>query len=134
MQQRRLAPNTWFWTSASISALAWSLIAILYASLGPARFVPRIFFSYRLEHFAAFYLLTVFAAAGLPRMKLTHLGLGLVSLAVVLEMVRTLMPVHQLSSARDLLADVAGVTAALLPILVGRLRRMAAGTPERAKD
>jgi hypothetical protein len=122
MQPSRPLLNTWLWTVGAVSGLVWGLLVLVCASLGPAQYVPRLLSSYHLEHFLAFYALGLLAAAALPRLRLIYLGLALVAIAAGLELVRTVIPPHQLAAAPDFVADVGGVFAALLPLLVGRFR------------
>jgi Na+/H+-dicarboxylate symporter len=112
---------------AALAASAWGLVAVAFASLAPSGLVPHLFYSYHVEHFAAFYLVAAIAAAGLPRQSLTTLSLGLIAFAVVLEVIRMLTPAHRLTSAEDLICDIAGVLAAYGPILIGRFRESVAG-------
>lgn len=132
MTDSTVRPNTWLWTIAALAGLAWGLIAVIFASVGPSAAVPRVFFSYHIEHFAAFYLLTIFAAAGLPRIPLRQLCLCLGLMAVVLATVRLLIPRHRLSNAEDLAADLAGIAAVAAPILVGRFRQIASQRENKA--
>ena len=110
------------WMIAALAASAWGLIAVAFASLAPPSLIPHIFYSYHVEHFAAFYVLAAVASAGLPRQSLTTLSLGLIAFAVVLEVIRMLTPIHRLTSAEDLVCDIAGVMGAFAPILIGRFR------------
>jgi hypothetical protein len=129
MAGARTRPNAWLWTIAALAGLAWGLIAVVFAAVGPSEYVPRFFFSYHIEHFAAFYVLTILAAAGLPRVRLHQVGLMLVVMAVVLAAVRLVIPRHRVSNAEDLVADIAGIAAAVAPILVGRFRQVVAQRP-----
>ena len=122
MAENRQTPNPTPWMIAALAVGAWGFIAVAFASLAPVSLVPHVFYSYHVEHFAAFYLLAVVAAAGLPRQTLTTLGLGLIALAVLLEVIRMLTPTHRLASAEDLICDIAGVLAGYAPILIGRFR------------
>jgi len=122
--QRKLQVNAWLWTLAPLAGLAWGLIAVVFASVGPSRFVPRLFYSYHIEHFAAFYMLTVLAASGLPRAHLRQVVPPLVVMAVILATVRLLIPRHRVANAEDLAADLAGIAAAVAPMLVGRFRQV----------
>ena len=122
MAEQRPTPYSTPWMIAALAVGAWGLLAVAFASLAPVGLVPHIFYSYHVEHFAAFYLLAIFAAAGLPRQTLTTLSLGLIAFAIVLEIIRMLTPTHRLTSAEDLICDIAGVMAAYAPILIGRFR------------
>ncbi len=109
-------------TLAALAALIWAVIAIILAALAPPSYVPRIFHSSHVEHLAAFYIVTLVAAAAFGRLNLFRLVAVLVAFALLLAAVRAFQPAHQLSSAEDLLCDIAGVWAAVAPILVGRFR------------
>jgi hypothetical protein len=128
-----MAANTWLWTVAAVAALAWVIIAIVVAAVGPSEYVPRIFQNYHVEHFAAFYILAVVAAAALPRAGLDRIGLGVAILATVLAGFRMFIPHHQAATAEDLVADLSGAIAALAPIMVGRFRQIAAQTADRGR-
>ncbi len=119
-----LRPNAWIWTIAALAGLAWGLIALVFASLGPAGYVPQFFHNYHAEHLAAFYVITILAAVGLPRARLHQIGFPLILMAVILAIVRLFIPRHQLADAEDLAADVAGIVAAIGPIIVGRYRQI----------
>jgi len=110
-----------------MAAFAWGLLALIFASVGPVRYVPRVFYSYHVEHFAAFYVIAVLATAGLPKFRLIYIALSLAVTAVALETVRLAIPPHQHSSLPDLVADLSGLSAAVVPILVGQFRKFAAG-------
>jgi len=122
MAENRQTSNPTPWMIAALAASAWGLVAVAFASLAPPSLIPHIFYSYHVEHFAAFYVLGAIASAGLPRQSLTTLSLGLIAFAIVLEVIRMLTPTHRLTSAEDLVCDIAGVMAAYAPILIGRFR------------
>jgi len=122
MSENRQTSNPTPWMIAALAASAWGLVAVAFASLAPPSLIPHIFYSYHVEHFAAFYVLGAIASAGLPRQSLTTLSLGLIAFAIVLEVIRMLTPTHRLTSAEDLVCDIAGVMAAYAPILIGRFR------------
>ena len=54
----------------ALGGLSWGIIAVVLASVGPSEFVPHVFHSYHVEHFAAFYLIALLAAAGFPSAQL----------------------------------------------------------------
>jgi|SRR5580698_5997526 hypothetical protein len=134
MQPSRPLLNTWLWTVGAVSGLVWGLLVLVGASLGPSQYVPRLLSSYHLEHFLAFYAIGLLAAAALPRLRLIYLGLALLGIAAALELVRTYIPPHQLAAAPDFVADVGGVFAALLPLLVGRFRKLVLEQPSLHPD
>lgn len=127
--ERKLQPNAWLWTLAALAGLAWGLIAVVFASVGPSQYVPRLFYSYHIEHFAAFYVLTILASSGLPRAHLRQVVPPLVLMALLLATVRLLIPRHRIANAEDLAADLTGIAAAVAPILVGRFRQMVGERP-----
>jgi|HubBroStandDraft_5_1064220.scaffolds.fasta_scaffold662872_2 hypothetical protein len=130
MAQSRQTPLIWLWTTAALAGLAWGLLAVVFAAIAPATWVPRLFWSYHIEHFAAFYLIAVLAAAGLPMLRLRQVGFALVLMALLLAAVRLAIPHHRLADAEDLAADIAGIGAAIVPIVIGRLREAAAQRSE----
>jgi hypothetical protein len=101
---------------AAISALA-------VASLAPSGFFPKVLYSYHLEHFAAFYGVTLAMAAGRYRAGVYRLLLDAGLLASVLEGVRLFTPLRQLYVAQDWVSDVGGAMAALAPIAIADFRR-----------
>jgi VanZ family protein len=129
MPNARIGPNAWLWTIAALAGLTWGVIAFVFAAIGPSEYVPRVFFSYHIEHFVAFYLITLLAAAGLPRASPYQLGLALALMAVIVAAIRLFIPRHRLSDAEDLAADIAGIGAVIAPILVGRVRQIIAARP-----
>ena len=125
MAARRPSPNTWLWRIAAITGLAWAVIAVVVAAIGPSEYVPRVFSSYHVEHFIAFYMIALLAATGLARARLDRIALMLSLLAILLALVRLTLPGHRVSALEDMAADLGGVAAAIVPILVGRFRELA---------
>ena len=66
--------------------LVLAVVAVAYASLAPGRYVPRLLYSYHLEHFAAFYMVALLGSAALPRARLRWLGAASVVLALALDL------------------------------------------------
>ena len=99
------------------------IVLVGFASLAPSAWVPRLLYSYHLEHFAAFYLMAAAMAAARYRASLYRVLLEAVLLATILEGVRAATPAHQLTAAEDWVADLGGALAALAPILIGDFRR-----------
>ncbi len=110
---------------ATIARSAFLLLAgaICFASLAPAGWMPRLLYSYHLEHFAAFYLVSLSMAAARYRANVYRVLTDIAVLATVLEGLRLFSPGHQLSVAEDWVADLGGTLAALTPIAVGDFRR-----------
>jgi len=115
---------TRLWTLAALAVLAWSLIALAYASLAPAADIPLIFHNYHVEHFAAFYVVALLSAAALPTVRLVRIGVALGCLAGAFALFRILALVNKTFYLEDLACDVIGTLAALVPIFIGRLRRL----------
>jgi hypothetical protein len=99
-----------------------AVIAISFASLAPAGWLPHVLYSYHLEHFAAFYLVTLAMAAARSRTAAYRLLIDACILASVLEAARLLIPSHQLNAAEDWVSDVGGALAALAPTAIGEFR------------
>jgi Na+/H+-dicarboxylate symporter len=108
---RKRASLIWLWTTAALAGLTWG---------------PTNLFSYHIEHFLAFYIISILAAAGLPRVRLHQITLALMLMALILATVRLVIPQHRFADAEDLAADIAGIAAAIGPIIVGRIRHIAA--------
>jgi hypothetical protein len=121
-------------TLAALAALAWAVVAVTLAALAPPAYVPRIFHSSHVEHLAAFYIVTLVGAAAFARMGLFRLVAIIGGFALLLAAIRAFQPAHQLSTTEDLLCDVAGVWAAVAPILVGRMRQRPLSESESARD
>jgi hypothetical protein len=99
------------------------IAAICFASLAPSGWMPRVLYSYHLEHFAAFYLAALAMAAARYRASLHRVMIDIAALATLLEGLRLLIPSHQLYVAEDWVADLGGAMAALSPMLIGDFRR-----------
>jgi hypothetical protein len=105
------------------ASLLLMIAAVCFASLAPAGWMPRVLYSYHLEHFAAFYLVALTMAAARYRAAVYRVLLDVTLLATMLEAVRLFIPSHQLYVAEDWIADVGGAMAALTPILIGNFRK-----------
>ena len=117
------------WNPAAIVALslvlfAWAVAGLVYIFIVPTAHVPRISASYRFEHFALFYVVSLIAILGLPTFSVETVLTLIATLAVVLESARLWNPAHRTSGAENLFCDVAGVLAVWAPIAAARVRRM----------
>ncbi len=110
---------------AMVARIAFLVVvgAICFASLAPAGWMPRVLYSYHLEHFAAFYLVALSMAAARYRANVYRVMADIAILATVLEGVRLFIPSHQLFVVEDWVADMGGALAALSPIVIGNFRR-----------
>lgn len=97
--------------------------ALCFASLAPAGWMPRLLYSYHLEHFAAFYLVALSMAAARYRANVYRVMTDIAVLATVLEGLRLFIPSHQLYVVEDWMADLGGALAALSPIVIGDFRK-----------
>ena len=100
-----------------------AMLAIVIAVFLPRSMVPQFVRSHYLEHFAAFYVATLFALAALPRTQLRRIGVGYVTFAVLLEATHLLAraPIGPLID--NWVADMGGLSAALAPVVTERFRR-----------
>ena len=110
---------------AMIARAAFLLViaALCFASLAPSGWMPRVLYSYHLEHFAAFYLVTLSMAAARYRANVYRVMTDVAILATLLEGVRLFIPSHQLYVVEDWVADLGGALAALSPIVIGDFRK-----------
>ena len=105
------------------TAFLMVVAAICFASLAPAGWLPRVLYSYHLEHFAAFYLVALSMAAARYRATVYRVMADIAALATVLEGLRLFIPSHKLFVAEDWVADLGGALAALSPMIIGDFRR-----------
>ena len=96
---------------------------LCFASLAPSGWMPRVLYSYHLEHFAAFYLVALSMAAARYRANVYRVMTDIAVLATLLEGVRLFIPTHQLYVVEDWVADLGGALAALSPIVIGDFRK-----------
>jgi hypothetical protein len=110
---------------AMIARVAFLLVVagLCFASLAPSGWMPRVLYSYHLEHFAAFYLVALSMAAARYRANVYRVMTDIAILATVLEGVRLFIPSHQLYVVEDWVADLGGALAALSPIVIGDFRK-----------
>jgi nitric oxide reductase large subunit len=102
-----------------LRALFW--IALAFA-LAKAFVLPRkmlrIFHWDKAEHFLAFYVLTLLAAAAFPRRPLWAIAVSLSLLGAGIEVVQGLPIISRDSDFWDWFADTLAITAALLPVAI----------------
>jgi hypothetical protein len=100
-------------------------IALIFA-LAKAFVLPRemlrLFHWDKAEHFTAFYILTVLAAAAFPRRPLLSIAIALSLLGASIEMIQALPFIARDSDVRDWLADSVAIAAAFLPLSLPRWR------------
>jgi len=102
-----------------LQALFWIALAF---SLTKAFVLPRkmfrIFHWDKAEHFLAFYILTLLAAAAFPRRPLLSIAVALSLLGAGIEVVQALPIISRDSDFWDWFADTLAIAAALLPLAV----------------
>lgn len=106
-----------------------AIAAVMFASLAPVKWVPQPLASRHLEHFAAFYVTTLIAAAALPRTGVIRLGAVLGVLAGLLEVARMAPSQHRIWGVLDWEADFGGILATLAPIVIAQFRSRFAPRP-----
>jgi VanZ family protein len=102
-----------FWAAA---------IAVFILAVVPAPRAPRLFEWDKAEHFLAFYVLALFAAAAFPRRPLIVLALCLSVFGGVIELVQALPLVGRDSDVWDWVTDTVAAGAALIPLVVLKWR------------
>lgn len=100
-----------------------ALLAIVVAVFLPREMVPQFVRSHYLQHFAAFYVLLLCALAAMPRAKLRRIASAVVLFATLLESLHLLAGAEFRPLVRNWVADLGGISAAAVPILVARYRR-----------
>jgi hypothetical protein len=100
-----------------------ALLAIVVAVFLPREMVPQFVKSHYLQHFAAFYVLLLCALAAMPRARLRQVVLALGGFATLLEASHLLAGAEFRPLVRNWVADLGGISAAAVPILVARYRR-----------
>jgi hypothetical protein len=108
----------------SLVLLAWAVAGLTYVFLNPSVHIPRVSASYRFEHFALFYVVSLVAVVGFPTVSVETVLTFMATFAVVLEFFRLWNPVHRSSGAENLFCDIAGILAVWAPTAADRLRRM----------
>ena len=101
----------------------WAALALTFmGAILPADLAPQIFHWDKAEHFVAFYVLAIFAAAAYSRQGLFFLGASLSGVGALIELIQALPLVHRDADFKDWVADTVAITAALAPIVLNRWR------------
>ncbi|WP_297696964.1 hypothetical protein [Phenylobacterium sp.] len=104
-------------------AFIGAVLAIVVAVFLPRWMVPQFVRSHYLEHFAAFYVATLFGLAAMPRARLHRIGSAFVIFGVILESTHLFAGAPPGPLVEKAVADVGGMAAAFAPVLVERFRR-----------
>jgi hypothetical protein len=95
-----------------------ALVFTFVAAVMPAHQAPKLFPWDKAEHFAAFYTLTVLAAAAFPRRGLLVLAVLLSAFGGVIELTQALPIVNRDCDFWDWVADTCAIIAALVPLVL----------------
>lgn len=104
-------------------AFLGSLAAIVVTVFLPRSLLPQFARSHYLEHFAAFYVATLCGLAAMPRTQLRRIALGYVVFGVLLETTHLAAGAPIWPLVDNWVADMGGLAAAFVPVLVERFRR-----------
>ena len=120
----KLLPGTRFSASGRQAILGrLSFVAVLPGVLMMSLFgAPRLFYSYRVAHFAAIYILTLATMAAFKDWSFLKLFWRLTGFVVAIGVTRTIIHHHPETTFFDGIADMGGVLGALAPSLVQRYR------------
>jgi hypothetical protein len=101
------------------TACFWlAMLVTLGLAFAPGGKVPHLFPWDKAEHFAAFYVLAVLAAAAAPRVSLWRLGLLLSMLGGAIELVQAIPMLGRDCDVFDWAADTAAVLCAYVPAML----------------
>lgn len=104
-------------------AFIGAMVAIVIAVFLPPSLVPQFAHSHYLEHFAAYYVVLLTALAAMPRARLRRVATAFVIFATILEASHLLAGARFHGLVRNWVADLGGLSAAAVPIVVERFRR-----------
>ena len=108
-------------------AFAGALCAVVYAEFFHTH---RLFASPHEAHFAGFYLLAFASAAAAKRVPLLTLGCFIAAFAVLMELIRAATWLPLSTGYLDWVGDMAGIVAALAPMLLQKIRNAFLDDPE----
>jgi hypothetical protein len=100
-----------------------SLLAIVIAVFLPPSLVPSFVHSNHLEHFAAFYVATLFGLAALPRTRMRLIATWIFVFASLLEISHAVAGAAIRPLVDNWAADLGGLAAAVAPVVAERFRR-----------
>lgn len=104
-------------------AFLGAVLAIVVAVFLPPWMVPDFVKSTYLQHFAAFYCAALAGLAAMPRRRLRSIAVGFFVFATVLEASHLLSGAQFAALVDNWVADLGGLAAAFVPIIVERFRR-----------
>jgi VanZ family protein len=118
----RLRTRRW---ALPLARAAWFIacLAVFIAAVIPREDHPPDLFGWdKANHFFAFYVLSLLAAAAFPRASPIILAAWMSGFGAAIEGVQAIPFIHRDCDINDWIADSAGVLAALVPLLVARWR------------
>jgi hypothetical protein len=104
-------------------AAVGAVLAIAVAVYLPPHLVPNFVNSHYLQHFAAFYVAALFGMAAFPRLRLRTVVVAYVIFATVLEASHLPAGAELAPLIDNWVADMGGLAAAVVPVVVERFRR-----------
>jgi hypothetical protein len=104
-------------------------IAVAFASLGPANWLPKLLYSNNLEHFAAFYVVTLFGYAARYRSPAFRVVRDIAIFATLLEIARMVVPGPRIPNFDHWVADLGGILAAAAPVGAVMFRQLFVAEP-----
>ena len=111
-------------------AFLGGLAAIVVAVFLPSSMVPDFVKSHYLQHFAAFYVVTLLGLAASPRARVRTVAWRLFVFATVLEALHLFGGAELRPLIDNWVADLGGMAAAFAPFAVARFRRRFEQRPE----
>jgi hypothetical protein len=121
MDRARFADDHVLAVAARATAVGCA-IAIVMASLGPTSWLPHLFYSNNLEHFAAFYFVALAFYAARYRTPLLKVLRDVALLASVLEAAKWVLPGPRPANFQHWIADLGGILAAVAPLQIQAFR------------
>lgn len=110
--------------SRVLQACFWAAMLVTFAcAVIPADAVPKISESDKIQHFIAFFTLSVFAVLAFPHISVFFAAGSLSMFGALIELVQMIPSLHRDSDVWDWVMDSVAIAIVLLPVGVARLRR-----------
>ncbi|MBL6751639.1 MAG: hypothetical protein ISP90_14020 [Nevskia sp.] len=107
-----------------VQAAFWAALLLAFTcAILPADSAPQLVPWDKAEHFIAFYVLAVLGAVAYPASALVLLGASLSAFGALIEVVQAIPALHRDSDFWDWVADTLAIAAALLPVVLIRVRK-----------
>ena len=106
----------------------WIAVLVAFtAAVVPAQDSPEVLPWDKAQHFLAFYVLAILAAAAYPRSSLLGIGAVLSAFGALIEFVQMIPALHRDAEFLDWVADTVAIAAALLPVTLIAIRQRLVG-------